>query len=125
MNKTALPKPEFVVARALLPKADLLAWLNQQPASVLLRVPVEIEFSVLGVSGALLGLEGDRLQVKVNDSALGESLADHAQGWCPDQSSCAMWVWANWKDGVLRVTRAEGAIRVRNDGMATHLFVAK
>jgi len=31
MTKTALPRPEFVVAQALSPSADLLAWLARQP----------------------------------------------------------------------------------------------
>jgi hypothetical protein len=125
MHKTAPPTPEFVVAHSLAPKAELAAWLAQQPATALLRVPVELDVSVLGVRGAALGFAADRLEVKVNDSALGESLADHAMGWCPGQDRCAMWVWANWKDGGLRVTRAEAAIPAGERVAATHLFVAK
>lgn len=125
MIKTARPAPEFVVAQALSPKSELLAWLGKQATSTLLRVPVELEVSVLGVSGAALGFGSDRLEVKINDSALGESLADHAQSWCGDQSTCAMWVWATWQDGTLRVTRAEGPIAAADRAGATHLFVAR
>lgn len=125
MNKTASPAPQFVVAQALSPKAELRVWLDTQAATTLLRVPVELDVSVLGVSGASLGFGSDRLQVKVNDSALGESLADHARSWCPDQNTCAMWVWANWKDGTLRVTKAESAIAAKDRAAATHLLVAK
>lgn len=125
MNKTSFPTPEFVVAAAIGSKAELLAWLTRQSASTLLRVPLELEVSVLGITGASIGFASDRLQVKVNDSALGESLADRAHGWCGDQSTCAMWVWANWQDSTLRVTRAEGAIAPSDRAAATHVFVAK
>jgi len=125
MTKTALPRPEFVVAQALSPSADLLAWLARQPPTQLLRVPIDLDVSVLGARGAALGFAGDRAQVKINDSALGESLADHAQMWCANQKSCAMWVWANWLDGGLRVTKAEGPIAAADRGAATHIYVAK
>jgi hypothetical protein len=125
MNKTARPAPEFAVAQALSPKSELLAWLGAQAATTLLRVPVELEVSVLGVSGAAIGFGGDRLEVKINDSALGESLADRAEMWCSGQRTCAMWVWATWHDGTLRVTRAEAAIAAADRAAATHLFVAR
>lgn len=125
MIKTARPAPEFVVAQALSPRAELLAWLDSQAATTLLRVPVELEVSVLGVGGAALGFGDDRLEVKINDSALGESLADHAQSWCSDQRTCAMWVWATWNDGILRVTKAEGPIAAADRAGATHLFIAR
>jgi hypothetical protein len=125
MDKTASPKPEFVIAQPLTPSAALLAWLGKQPATALLRVPVELDVSVLGVRGAALGFASDRLQVKVNDSALGESLADHAQMWCAGQPSCAMWLWAHWTSDGLRVTKAEGPIAAADRPAATHLFVAR
>jgi hypothetical protein len=125
MDKSASPRPEFVVAQPLTPRAALFAWLGHQPATALLRVPVELDVSVLGVRGAALGFADDRPQVKINDSALGESLADHAQMWCAGQSSCAMWLWAHWTPDGLRVVKAEAPIAAADRAAATHLFVAR
>ncbi len=125
MQKTARPAPEFVVAQPLSSRVELLAWLDEQAPTTLLRVPVELQVSVMGVSGAGLGFASDRLEVKVNDSALGESLADRAQEFCGDQPTCAMWVWGHWRNGTLAVTRAEGAIATGDRAAATHVFVAR
>lgn len=43
MNKTAHPTPELVIAQALSPKGELVAWLAKQAATTLLRVSVELE----------------------------------------------------------------------------------
>ncbi len=125
MHKTERPEPEFEVAQALSSQTEVLAWLGTRSPSTLLRAPVELTVSVLGVTGAALGFAADRLAIKVNDSALGESLADRAQEFCGDAPTCAMWVWGHWNDGTLRVIRAEGAIAPAERATATHLFVAK
>ena len=125
MIKSAQPKPEFEAAQVIASRAELSAWLGKQAPTTLLRVPVELQVSVMGVSGAAIGFGAERLEIKVNDSALGESLADRAQEFCGDAETCAMWVWGHWNDGTLRVTRAEGAIAAADRAAATHVFVAK
>lgn len=125
MNKRAQPTPEFAIAQPVSPSPDLLAWLDALPADTVLRVPVEVQISVLGIGGAKVGFGANPLEVKVNDSALGESLADRAQGWCGDHATCAMWVWATWRDRTLRVTNAESAIAAADRAHATHLYIAK
>ena len=125
MIKSPRPAPEFEPAQPVAVKAELAAWLGKQAADTLLRVPVELKVSVMGVEGAAIGFGADRLAVKLNDSALGESLADRAQQFCGDAETCAMWVWGNWIDGGLRVTRAEGAIAAADRAAATHVLVAK
>lgn len=125
MQKGPRPTPDIEAAQALSPTADVLAWLAQQAPTTLLRVPVELTVSVMGVSGASLGFAADRPAIKVNDSALGESLADRAAEFCGEAETCALWLWGNWKDGGLRVTKVEGAIAVADRAAATHVFVAK
>lgn len=125
MIKSPRPTPEFEPAQPIAAKAELATWLGKQAADTLLRVPVELKVSVMGVEGATIGFGADRLAVKLNDSALGESLADRAAEFCGDAETCAMWVWGNWIDGGLRVTRAEGAIAAADRAAATHVLVAK
>ena len=82
MIKSPRPTPEFEPAQPIAAKAELATWLGKQAADTLLRVPVELKVSVMGVEGATIGFGADRLAVKLNDSALGESLADRAQQFC-------------------------------------------
>lgn len=125
MIKSPRPAPEFMPAQPIAATADLSAWLGQQSPTTLLRVPVELQVSVMGVEGARIGFGADRLAIKVNDSALGESLADRASQFCGDAETCAMWLQGNWIDGTLRVTRAEGAIAPGDRAGATHVLVAR
>lgn len=127
MNKPTTSAPRLsVVAQALTPKTEALTWLSEaQAAGTQFRVPVEIAVSPLGVSGGSLGFGSDRIEVSLDDSALGIGLSDRARDWCGDSETCAMWLWATWKDGTLVVFRAEGAIAPADRGAATHIHVAK
>lgn len=127
MNKQAIPTPTLtVVAQALSPKADALKWLSAaQAAGTSFRVPLDLEVSVLGISGGSLGFGNDRITVELDDSALGIGLGDRARDWCGDAPTCAMWVWARWNDGMLIVSKAEGPIAEADRATATHIHVAK
>lgn len=123
MNKTAQPDPAFERAQPTSPRDPLAAWL-ERVGDRLLRVPVELDVDVMGITGGSIGFGADRLAVKTNDSALGVSLADRAAELCGDDATtCAMWVHAHWKAGTLQIVKVEGAIEDR--AAATHVFVAK
>lgn len=125
MHKSSGPAPAFEPAQAIASRAALETWLASQSSETLLRVPVELQVSVLGVGGAAVGFGADRLAVKLDEGALGESLADRAAMWCGEGPTCAMWLWGHWQDGTLRVVKAEGAIAAGDRRGATHVFVAK
>lgn len=126
MNKNTTSAPRHtVVAHALSPKSDALKWLSTaQAARTSFRVPLEITVFQLGVSGGSLGFADDRIEVKLNDSAMGIGLGDRAHHWCRNKPTCAMWVWAKWQDGTLIVTEAERAIQPADRATATHIHVA-
>lgn len=125
MDKTAPPTPTFEPAHALAPADELRAWLDGLDTATLVRLPVELSVSVLGVTGAVVGFGADPLAIDVDDSALGESLADRASQFCGDAETCAMWVWGHWRAGTLRVVRAEGAIAAGDRAAASQAFVAR
>lgn len=85
------------------PAHALRAWLDAHRGR-LLRVPVQLEHSALGVEGARLGA----LPVRLDDTALGVSLADRVRTACPGGQPCTAWLEARWEGGdeaVLRVLR--------------------
>ena len=126
MKKTTSPTTRCTaVAHPLSPKSDALKWLSTaQAARTSFRVPLEITVSRLGVAGGSLGFADDRIEVKLNDSAMGIGLCDRAHHWCANKPTCAMWVWARWQDGTLIVTEAEQAIQPADRATATHIHIA-
>ena len=129
MLKSELSTPPLaVIARSLSPKAEALVWLQQaQVAQIEFRVPIEVKFSFQGIHGCTVGLAAtaDSIDVEVDDSRLGMSLAMRADQFCKGGKTCAMWVWANWRDGTLVVNRVEAAIGETDRGLATHFYIAK
>lgn len=118
--------PLFEVGEPLSPAVALRAWLDGQPPSTTYRLPVDLTVSVMGVTGAALGFSDDRLTVKIDDGALGESLADRAAGLCgEDVEQCALWLRGTWADGVLRVVKVEGRVADDERATATHALVAR
>lgn len=127
MNKTAIPKPTLTTAaQGLTPSTDALAWLAKAQAdNIEFRIPVEVSITVLGVTGGALGFGHDRVNVKLNDAALGSGLKNRARSWFgPKVTSCGMWLWARWHDGTLIVSKAEGPIMPDEYSSATHIHVA-
>lgn len=128
MNKRPLaPAPLSVVAQALEPKADALAYLAKaQAEGKELKLPVEVTVEPLGISGGFLGFGPDRVAVKIDDTALGVALSDRVASWCGEEATrCAMWMWGKWRDGTILVSRAESRIKDEDRAAATHIHVAK
>lgn len=128
MNKKPLgPAPLTVVAQALEPKAEALAFLAKAQADgTVLKLPIEVIVEPLGISGGYVGFGADRITAKIDDTALGVALSDRVASWCGEEATlCAMWVWGKWKDGTILVTRAESKIKDEDRATATHLHVAK
>lgn len=128
MNKKPDPAPTLtVVAQPLLPVAEALAWLQRaQTEGLTFRVPLDVEVSPLGVGRGHLGFADERIAVNLDDTALGIGLADRALSWCgATATTCAMWVWGQWQDGTLVVTRAECAIDDASKPFATNIHVNK
>lgn len=124
MNKTPRPPPLFEVGPTLAPRAALVAWLDQQGPTAIVRVPVALTVSPLGVTAAAVGAGADQLALELDEGALGEGLADRAAEFCGDAPTCTMWLWGHWQAGTLRVIKAEGAVAA-DDASATHAFVAR
>jgi hypothetical protein len=126
-KKPSLPPALTVVAQALQPKAEALAYLARaQAAGTEMKLPVELDVAALGIGGGHLGFAGDRIAVKLDDAALGVSLSDRAAQWCGEEATrCAMWLWARWRDGTLVVLRADAKINDEDRAGATHIHVAK
>ncbi len=128
MIKKPDPAPTLtVVAQPLQPTTQALAWLQQAQAEGLtFRVPLDVEVSPLGAGSGHLGFADDRIAVILDDTALGIGLADRALTWCGTAATtCAMWVWGQWQDGTLMVTRAECAIDDASKPFATNIHVNK
>jgi hypothetical protein len=125
-HEQARTTPLYEVGAPLAPAAALRTWLDEQPPTTTYRLPVELTVSVLGVTGAALGFAADRLPVKVNDSALGESLADRVAGLCgEDAETCALWLHGTWSAGVFRVVRVEGRVADDERATATHALLVR
>lgn len=101
---TPPPPLAFVRGVAVADAPALKAWLTQQTATV--RLPVALELApVHAVKNARVGT----LALKLDDSALGVSLADRAHQFCPrDGRPCVLWLEGRWKDGAFKVTRVQG-----------------
>jgi hypothetical protein len=115
-----------VVDHPVSPKADALVWLQHaQTGGVEFKAPIEVTFTFQGVTACAVGLASDKIDVKVDDSRLGMGLAMRAEQFCKGATVCAMWVWANWRDGILIVNKVDSPISEQDRATATHFHVAK
>lgn len=80
---------------ALEPPEVLRKWFEDGGDSVV-RVPLTVTQQPLT---ARIG----SLNVQLDDSALGISLAERVRMACGGEKSCTVWVEGRWRDGVLRV----------------------
>ena len=101
----------FVRGPSTSPAGALEAWLDQQPGDgepPRLRLPVVLQPAQVGFSlrDARIGNGADALVVRLDDTALGIGLADHARRHCQGQTRCALWIEGHWG-------RVEGQPRVR------------
>ena len=77
---------------------SLERWLQEQGAEAVLKVPIGLEVTPLGVERAwvIYGGRADqeaKLVVRLDDSRLGVSVADRARALC-DEDTCKIWVRA-------------------------------
>jgi uncharacterized sulfatase len=108
--KTPDPDREFTRGPDISPSSRLLAWLDAElqrgespggPRRI--RLPVSVTLDAAGgVASARIGVsdEADAIKVRLNDSALGISLADRARQMCGSGSRCAVWVEGFWRGRV-------------------------
>lgn len=116
----------FTDGPALAPVARLRAWLDGAGRGALLRVPVVVAVSPLGVAEGHVGVRPGEpgpndLRVHLDDTALGIALADRARSACGSSGWCALWVEGTWLGEqvpgvlatelpVLRVLRVAGPV---------------
>src|SRR5262245_6865861 len=109
----------------IMPSSELVSWLDRwlerQKATTerrgRLRIPVLVSVSEIGaVAKAQIGPNNrsDAIKLRLNDSALGISLADRVRQMCGSRTECALWIEGFWRGAsngvglfdVLRVHRA-------------------
>lgn len=93
-NKASQTKSNFEKAVTLESLAKVKDFLNGPGSGVLVRIPVAIEASPLGVGNCILGVEptgSDKVEIDLDDSAMGISLADRIRNYpSSDQWKFAM-----------------------------------
>ena len=90
----------FIDGPALSPSTELLEWLKSDGSDQLLKLPVEVSRSVLGVTGGTLGWGDDALQLKLDDTAMGVGLFDRLPQHCGDEGPCHVWLEGYWGETV-------------------------
>ncbi len=91
----------FVQGPPLAPRADLLAWLEGDGEGALLQIPVVVHLSPLGIDSAHIGAQADAprddaVRLKLDDTALGISLAERLREHCSDGDPCIVWLEGQW-----------------------------
>lgn len=89
----------FVDGPALSPASAVLAWLDGEGKGQRVQLPFAVVVSPLGVESARLGappLADDALSVKLDDTALGVSLADQLGKLCGADGACDVWLEGVW-----------------------------
>lgn len=123
MQLTAPATLAFVHGPSTARAASLGKWLEHHHDTV--RLPVLVR---LGVGrGTLAGgevLSKDPLALRLEDSALGVSLADRARAACPDSDSCALWLEGTWRNDGLFVTRVVRPVTEARELLFVQLEVA-
>ncbi len=108
-NMQPAPKVEFVPGPLLQPAAPLMAWLKVQgelKPPRLVRLPVLLELSPLGITRAQVG----DTSIAVSDSALGVGLWDRAHHACGKVSSCTLWLIGYWRSSTALDLRDTGGV---------------
>lgn len=117
----------FTRGPAIAPAAELVAWLDAQRTDVgqrRVKLPVWLTVSGTSIKAARIGAADapDAVALKLKDSALGISLADHARRACRGGGACGLWLEGKWGgDGRFDVTRVAGPFTAADD--ATYVEV--
>ena len=91
-NKTPYEEIPFARGPSIAPSAELLSWLAEQKTPEgdpkLVRLPFQ-----LSNDGAKVG----EVAVRVSDTAMGISLADHVHTHCREREVCRAWLEGRWR----------------------------
>jgi hypothetical protein len=92
------PEPLFFVGGPkVAATADLERWLLQQTDEQQRPAVVRLPFVVTGAEGSIGATKAEAgLTVRLDDSALGISLADRVRSACPGAERCAVWLEGNF-----------------------------
>jgi hypothetical protein len=110
MNMKPFEEPHYRAGVPLTPAHDLLMALEQaRKDRKLVKLPVVVERTSMGRGGweaAYIGIDsyvplGERILLRLHDSALGVSLADRIHQYCPEGKPCKLWLIGYWDEGPL------------------------
>ena len=107
VKKTLQPEKErsFVAGPKLKPTKELLAWLEELPKGVRIRLPIVVRFTdETGFmrKDAFIGesvneLDEDSLFIKLDDTTMGIPLSSHLRSHRSEKATdCALWMEGTW-----------------------------
>ncbi len=95
-TKTAPEPATWTDGPAIGAAADLVKWFEGEGKDAVVRVPVTIQATPIGIEKSWIGTT-DPLHIRVDDSALGVSLLDRVHQHCPDpEAVCTLWMDGHW-----------------------------
>ncbi len=95
-TKTAPEPSTWTDGPAIVAAADLVKWFEGEGKGAVVRIPVTVQATPLGIEKAWIGTT-DPLHVRVDDTALGVSLLDRVHQYCPDPAAvCTLWMDGHW-----------------------------
>lgn len=108
---TPSPMLDFVDGPLVDDTAALTAWLAAHDDDARqLKLPVSMDNVVIGLANFAVGT----ISIRVSDSALGVSLADHVRTKCKGLARCRLWLEGYWSAQTLSLRRV--GERVDDDG---------
>ena len=108
---------------ALVPTDALLAWLESSAGTRVLRLPVIVTASPLGVASAFIGADAGAdpatmIELQLDQGALGVALHERLPVACQD-GPCAVWLEGTWGSLVSVAAMRSGPVGPSLDGPAT------
>lgn len=118
MPKHVRTPPSFEAGPEIGPADELRAWFKASESATV-RVPVVIERRADGLGGVQSAWVGasaepapaDALQLTLDDTTMGISLADQLRNLCPEDGRCVVWIEGRW--GAALDPQATDVITVR------------
>ncbi len=120
MNMKPFQEPSYVQSLPLSLRNDLLKALNKAgDEKRIVKIPVVLHLNTDGLHGwqaAFLGTrveldEEDKILLRLGDSALGLSLADRIQQYCPTGEWCKLWLTGYWAEDLPAIDEETGPHR--------------
>jgi hypothetical protein len=120
MEMKAFVEPAYKQAMTINDQAALLKSLKQATAQKrLVKIPVVIQLAdnvLRGWQSAYIGTEADAstpIQIRLDDTALGLSLADRLHQYCPDAQTCKLWLVGYWQDEMVHSDECSPGMKTR------------